>query len=73
LHDCSGNQVDFSLGCDASGEEGKAPVGSIAGIDLKVALAKHTICQTDDHRVLRGRRKGIQLQEDLAPGGTGCR
>jgi hypothetical protein len=32
LHDGSGNQVDFSLGHNAGGEEGKAPVGSIAGI-----------------------------------------
>jgi hypothetical protein len=67
------NQVNFSLGCDASGEEGNAPIGSIAGIDLKVALAENVICQANNHRELRGGRKGIQLQELWCPPqGPGC-
>jgi hypothetical protein len=73
LCDGSGDQVDFGLGCDMSGEEGDAPIGSVAGINPKVALAEHAIRQADDRRELRGRRKGIQSQEDLVPGGTGCR
>jgi hypothetical protein len=73
LHDGSGNQVDFSLGHNAGGEEGKAPIGSIAGINPKVALAENVICRADDCREFGGGRKGIQLQEDLALGGTRCR
>jgi hypothetical protein len=30
------------------------------------------ICQTHNQREFRGRRKGIQSQEDLMPAGTGC-
>jgi hypothetical protein len=30
------------------------------------------ICRTDDHRELRGGRKGIQSWKDLALGETGC-
>jgi hypothetical protein len=68
----SGNQVNFGLGHNTGGKEGKAPVGSIAGINPKVALAENAIRRANDHREFGGRRKGIQLQEDLAPGGTRC-
>jgi hypothetical protein len=71
LLDGSGNQADFGLGCDVGGKEGKAPIGSVARVNPKVTLAKGAICQCDNCWELRGRRKVIQLQEDLMPGGTG--
>jgi hypothetical protein len=54
------------------GEEGKTPIGCITRIDPKVALAKRVIFQCNDHWEFGGRRKGIQSQEDLMPGGAGC-
>jgi hypothetical protein len=71
LLDGSGNQINFGLGCDTGGEEGETPIGSIARVNLKVTLAEGVICQCDNHWELGGRRKGIQSQENLTPGGTG--
>jgi hypothetical protein len=67
-----GNQVDFTLGWDAGGEEGKAPIGSVARVNPKVTLAERAICQCNDCWEFGGGRKGIQSQEDLTPGGTRC-
>jgi hypothetical protein len=36
LLDGSGNQVDFGLGRNMGGEEGKAPIGSVARVNPKV-------------------------------------
>jgi hypothetical protein len=72
LHDGSGNQVNFGLGCDVGSEEGKASIGSIAGIDSKITLAEDVIRQADNCWEFRGGRKEIQSREDLMLGGTGC-
>jgi hypothetical protein len=70
LHNSVADQVNFSLVGNAGSEEGETPIGSIAGVDPKVALAEGAIRQTDDCGEFGSGRKGIQLKEDLTPGGT---
>jgi hypothetical protein len=54
------------------GEEGETPIDSITRINPKVALAERVIRRCNNCWEFGGGRKGIQLQEDLTLGGTGC-
>jgi hypothetical protein len=71
LHDSTTNQVNFGLRSDTGGKEGETPIGSIARVNPKVALAEHAICQANDHGEFGCGRKGIQPEEDLTLGETG--